>query len=172
MATIQTSFETALKKGDLAEKAIKGILEKRGYVVYMPKTEGSHAFDMLAIKNKETAIALDIKAKARRTKYKDTGIDVRLYNVYKNFSVKHNMPFWVIFVDESMKKAYGNELSVLDQERVLDGHKYPWECITQEGRRIVYWHIDSMITIADLEESLVNDLIVTSQRNYEYPKEN
>ena len=62
----RASFLMSLSKGEFAEQIIKGKMEARGFVVYRPTTDRAHAFDILAIKDKEKCIAIDVKAKARR----------------------------------------------------------------------------------------------------------
>lgn len=168
MGTMQTSFEDrkSAKKGARAEKVIQGIFESRGFIVYRPETDGAHSFDMLAIRDKKSCIALDVKAKARRTYYPDTGINTRHYQTYKDFSEKHSMPFWVIFVDEVLKQAYGNTLSELDAPCVCAGRQYPME---QCGIR--YFPLSRMLFLCDIPEDVADDLTGLSARNHPQPGE-
>ena len=39
-----------VKKGNIGEKIVRNYLEKKGFIVYEPKTNGSHPFDKIAIK--------------------------------------------------------------------------------------------------------------------------
>lgn len=109
-----------VKKGDFAEVIVHKYLENKGYVVYKPSTEGSHAFDRLAIKNKEKVIIAEIKAKAKLNKYDETGFELRHYNDYKKISERHNLPVFIFFVDEMLKEIYGNFLHVLVREYELE----------------------------------------------------
>jgi hypothetical protein len=63
------NFDISLRKGALGESIIRSIMEDKGWVVYQPVTEGAHCFDIMAIRDKKTAIAVDVKAKARMNKF-------------------------------------------------------------------------------------------------------
>lgn len=168
MATIQKNFDVALKKGAIGELIIKQLLERKNYVVYQPMTEGAHAFDMLAIKNKESAIALDVKAKAPMNILPATGVNQKAFNEYMSFSIKHKMPFWLFFVDEANKLIYGNTLEQLELPRFLDGKNYPMEFKTKKGVLLRLWHLSTMIKIAHLNDEQVDSLKNYNQRNYNY----
>ena len=70
-------------------------MEEKGYVVYKPVTEGAHAFDILAVKDKKTVIIADVKTKARRNYFPDTGINYKHYVEYKAISEKHCLPVFL-----------------------------------------------------------------------------
>jgi hypothetical protein len=164
---IRKNFDLALAKGEYGERIVRGILERKGFVVYKPNTEGAHAFDVLAIKDKKLCIALDVKAKSRRNKYADTGINRRHYETYRQFSQRHQMPFWVIFVDEMIGKIYGNTLEELMTPIFADGISYPLIYgDIQSGT--IYWHITSMREIHVLSDDEKSELVSMSQRNHEY----
>jgi hypothetical protein len=165
---IQKSFDIALKKGELAETIIKKKMEEKGYVIYQPQTEGAHCFDILAIKKKKNAVALDVKAKSRFSKWPATGIDMRHYMEYQYFSLKHRMPFWVVFVDEYLNKIYGNTLEELEKERIDGDLKYPRNMVTKDGKEIRIWPLSAMIEIGEISTKESEDLKVLSQRNYSY----
>lgn len=164
METTPRNFNTALEKGEYGEQIVRSILEKKGFIVYKPNTEGAHAFDILAIKDKSKCIAMDVKAKARRNKYADTGIDLRHYNVYKRFADKHAMDFWLIFVDEMLGSIYGNTLEKLNEPKKVAGIEYPYD----SNNSIRYWPISSMIVIHQLNQKERADLACLSQRSYNY----
>lgn len=164
METTPKNFNTALEKGEYGEQIVRSILEEKGFIVYKPNTEGAHAFDILAIKDKSKCIAMDVKAKARRNKYADTGINLRHYNVYKRFADKHAMDFWLIFVDEMLGSIYGNTLEKLNEPKKVDGIEYPYD----SNKSIRYWPIRSMIVIYQLNQKERADLACLSQRSYNY----
>lgn len=164
MATIRKNFDLSLAKGEYGEQIVRRILEKQGFVIYKPQTEGAHAFDVLAIQNKTRCIALDVKAKARRNKYADTGINVRHYQTYKAFSEAHQMPFWVVFVDEMLGRIYGNTLANLDKPVTEAGISYPFEY----AGLIRYWPLASMIFMHTLTCDEKADLAALSQRSHAY----
>ena len=172
METTRKSFDVALIKGEIGEQIVKAWLEKKGLVVYRPETEGVHAFDMLAIKDKRCCVALDVKSKARRNKYPDTGIDLRHYETYTAFSEKHNMPFWIVFVDEMIGEIYGNTLAELDKPRTDSGKQYPLRWNGRDGKTTVYWPLSAMKHVHTLTEAERLKLSSFSQRNYEYAPEN
>jgi hypothetical protein len=161
----QINFKKALEKGAMGEKIIKDFLEEKGWIVYQPFADKAHAFDMLAIKDKKKAIALDIKAKSRLDFIEATGINTKHFETYKLFSEKHNMPFWIIFVDEMQKTIYGNTLDNLEKPVKTKTRSYP-STISNGSIRI--WSLLSMKHIADLSEDQCNNLKSFNQRNSAY----
>lgn len=162
------SFDTSLKKGLLAERIIRAELERRGWIVYSPATEGAHAFDMLCIKDKRRAIAIDVKAKSRMNNLAATGVDQRHFEEYARFSERHCMPFWLIFVDEHLQAIYGNRLDVLEQRRTIHGIEYPRVIRTRFGELVRLWPLQSMRMIADLSRNDALQLSALSQRSYAF----
>lgn len=162
---MSSNFDVALAKGEYAEGIVRRWLETRGWVVYQPMTDKAHAFDVLAIKDKRDCIALDIKAKARRTKYPDTGIDIRHYETYKQFAAKHTMPFWICFVDEYLKQIYGNSLDALDMPLIVGGVQYPFV-----KYNIRFWPVvpERMKILHYLTDKECEELKALSQRSYDY----
>ena len=164
----QKNFEKRLEKGAVGESIVRKLMEAKGWVVYQPLTEGAHAFDMLGIKNKETAIALDVKAKSRLNKWPITGVNQTHFDEYRRFSEKHCMPFWIVFVDEMLREIYGNTIEELEKH-FEDGQRcYPWIRPDKWGKEIRYWHLDTMVKIAKIGENESDALVSLSQRNYEY----
>jgi len=170
MEMIRKSFKKALQKGEIGEDIVRQCLEKKGWIVYQPKTDGAHCFDMLSIKDKKTAIALDIKAKARMNKYPATGIDQKQYEEYAFFSKKHNMPFWVIFVDEMLGKIYGNTIEELESPRIAENKAYPFVFTNGYGQKIRLWPLSAMIPIASIVAEDIHRLKSLNQRNYSFQK--
>jgi len=161
---IQRNFNVSLEKGEYGERIVRRILEARGYVVYKPSTEGAHAFDILAIKDKSKCIVMDVKAKARRNAYPDTGISLTHHATYHAFSVTHLMPFWVVFVDEMTGQIYGNTLDELNKTRYVGGNKYPMDY----AGKTRYWPLEAMIVLYSLTADDMEALRNLSQRNHEY----
>jgi hypothetical protein len=167
METTRKNFSVALAKGEYGEKIVRAILEEKGFVVYKPYTEGAHAFDVLAIKDKKKCIAIDVKAKARRNAYPDTGINLSHYKTYCEFSDTHKMPFWLVFVDEAMGQIYGNTIEELDKKRAENGRNYPllWE---GKNSTTIYWPLSAMLVFRKLSDVDIDTLKQLSQRNHEY----
>ena len=166
MAMNQTNWQQKLtvKKGNLGEEIISRFLERKGYVIYSPETKDkAHAFDRLAIKDKEQIIIAEIKTKARRNKYADTGINKRNYEQYIKIQNKYNIPVFIFFVDEMLKKVYGNWLSKLIIPIIIEGKQYPLIL-----NNIIYFPLINMINIAELSEQQITELKKLSNRNYEY----
>ena len=162
------NFEISLKKGRIGEDIVRRVLEQDRFVVYQPVTTGAHAFDMLAVKDKDYTIAVDVKTKPRRKYYRDTGINEDHYIIYKKFQDEHNIDFIIVFVDEVEKKIYGQTLNELDKPIYKEGHWYPWMQTTGGGKTIRYWHLDSMYVIGDVADNEAENLCELAQRNYEY----
>jgi len=165
----QRNFEIALKKGKVGEHIVRKHLEHKGWVVYQPETSGAHCFDILALLNKKNAIALDVKAKSRMNKYPATGIDQRHFEEYKNFSEKHLMPFWVVFVDEMQRTVYGNTIEELEKSRTVEGIAYPF--VMQIAKPVRIWPLVAMKHIANLGDSDQADLLALNQRKHVYEVE-
>ena len=168
MVTIPTNFDKALKKGAIGEDIVRKLLEAKGWIVYQPFTNGPHAFDMLATLNKERAIALDIKAKARMNKFPATGVNKKHYEQYKRFSEKHAMPFWIVFVDEAQNSIYGNTIELLDVPCVIDKIEYPFDLVTRHNVVIRLWPLEKMYQFGKLSDLQSAELKALNQRNYEY----
>ena len=83
-------FENKLttRKGDVGESLVDKMLREKGFVIYKPEGGQAHAFDRLAIKDKEILMIAEVKAKAKRKYFPDTGIDFRHYKEYKNIPFK------------------------------------------------------------------------------------
>lgn len=162
-------FKKSLRKGDVGERIVRASLEGKGWVVYQPVTEGAHHFDMLSIKDKKTAIALDVKTKARMNHYPATGINQRHFEEYQRFSKKHLMSFWIVFVDEMLAQVYGNTLKELEKPREVQGNQYPM--IKNWNPPIRLWPLEAMKNIAQLQDCDKSELINLSQRKHEYSEE-
>jgi hypothetical protein len=168
MEMILPNFEKSLNKGKYGEKLVAEFLLKKGVYVYKSTIEGSHPMDFLALKDGKL-FPLDIKTKARRTHYKDTGINERNYIIYNCFAEQHSIDFWIIFVDEYEKRIYGNTLAELNKPFFKDGKNYPLIEKDKYNKMIRYWHIDKMLPFRNLTEEEVKKLKELSQRNYNYP---
>lgn len=173
MNQINFNDRPTTKKGKIGEEIVRQYLESKGWIIYEPKTEDKpHAFDKLAIKDKKHIVIAEVKTKAARNYYPDTGIDIRHYEEYKLISEKHKMPVFLFFVDENKGEVYGNKLSELEKEHLVQGNNYP---LKQNG--IIYFPVikgdgsENMISIAKLSEEDVEQLKKLNTRNYEYQKE-
>jgi hypothetical protein len=168
MGTIQKNSDweskPTVKKGNIGERLVREHLESKGYIVYEPQTVGAHGFDKLAIRNKRQAIIAECKAKARRTKYEDTGINIKHLEEYEYIGKKYNLPVYIYFIDEMQGKIYGNTLEELLVPRTIGGHKYPWRW--PDG--IIYFPLVNMIDVCEIKAEDVKALKDNSTRSHEY----
>ena len=112
--------QTTVKKGNIGEDIVSDYFKARNYIPYKPDAEGSHPFDrIMARADKKEIFIAEVKTKARRIYYPDTGIDIRHYDSYKYIQDKYNIDVFIYFVDEYLKTIYGNFLRILDKERVM-----------------------------------------------------
>lgn len=156
METKRRSFEIALKKGELGESIIREYLEARGWVVYFPFTKDrAHYFDMLATKNKEKVIAIDVKTKARLNYYAAQGINKRTYHEYMNFVSSTKIPFFVIFIDDKNGDVHLCELSKMKDH--IEVNEY-----------IIAWKLSEMKLLFKIADEQIKALSMYDQRNYEF----
>jgi len=153
-----------VKKGNLGEMIVDGYLIERGYIPYSPAEIGSHAFDRLAVKDKKDIVIAEVKTKARLNKFNATGFNIEHYKDYKLISNKYNIPIFVFFVDEMLKRVYGNFLSELDKT-IVDDLEYP---NTNKIKGIILFSLKSMRFIKDLTDNEITELKRLSNRNYDY----
>lgn len=156
-----------VKKGNFGEAIVKDTLEGKGYVVYRCVTEKAHAFDFLAIKNKQIFVVAEVKSKARLNKYEATGINLSHFKEYKFIYENQNMDVILFFVDEHPKeeRIYCQRLSVLMAEKVVDKIKYP---NTEISRGKIMFSLKDMITVCKLSKDQLAELRALSSRSYEY----
>lgn len=156
MAMNQRNFETALKKGELGERIIREYLEGRGWVVYFPFTKNrAHYFDMLATKNKEKVIAIDVKTKARLNKWAAQGIDIRHYNEYMKMANSTGVPFFIVFIDDKTGDVHAQDIKKLsDPIRVND--------------KIMAWKLSQMVLLFNIGPDNISKLSLYDQRTYSF----
>jgi len=154
-----------VKKGNVGEELIRKYLEKNGWIIYEPITEGAHAFDKLCVKDKKFLVIAEVKTKARLNKLNATGFDVKHYNDYCLIEKKYGIDVFMFFVDEYMREIYGNKLSILRQEYEAKDGIYP-KLIA--GDKIIIFSLDKMIHVADIPNDKVEQLKKYSTRSYEY----
>jgi len=155
---------TTVKKGNYGEKLVNNLLEKEGFIMYMPTTPGKHAFDRLAIKGKKDILMVECKSKAKRKWVDDTGIDIRHFKDYTYISNKHHLYLFIFFIDEYLGEIYGNYLHKLTKPKVIGKRTYPLE---EKG--IIYFPMCNMKrNLAKLNGKDVDFLVNNSTRSYDY----
>lgn len=156
-----------VKKGNVGEKVIKIFLERKGFIIYKPETEGKHAFDMLAVKDKKQIIIAEVKSYPRRNYYADTGLNLNHYREYKNIIDTYHFPIFLFFIDEMKGEIYGNWLTRLEEPYKAGKLTYPLIQSGTTGKRI-YFPLCHMISIGKLSDEEVKALKEYSTRKYEY----
>ena len=75
---------------------------------------------------------------------------------------------FIFFIDEMLKKIYGNFINKLTQEKSINHKKYPSIETARTGKKIIYFPIENMIDVSELTEEQVEFLRNYSTRSYEY----
>jgi hypothetical protein len=143
------------KKGLLGEEIVRDILRNKGWITYKPDAGKAHYFDILATKNKESIIAIDVKTKARFNKWAAQGIDLRHYNEYMSFVKKTLIPFYLIFVDDKTGEIHAANLNNLKNEF------YP-------RPNIIAWPLSEMVKIGSIDIDLIEQLSLYDTRKYSF----
>lgn len=158
----------SVKRGDIGEKLVNDFLVHRGYIPYSPDISKAHPFDRLVASSVGNMIFIaETKTKPARKWYPDTGIDVRHYEKYKLIQTKHNLRVFIFFVDTLVNKIYGGWLGDIEKPKIICHNgkfiEYP---LTQNG--IIYFPLDSMRDIADIQSSDADSINQLSTRNKAY----
>jgi len=164
-------WSKAVKKGALGEFIVDALLSKKNIVPYHPVFDGPHPFDRLcASLDKKRLYIIEVKTKARRTHYPDTGINIRHYNEYKYVRDHYNIPVFLVFVDEGERRIYGNFLTKLEKPKAVATERWHAPIVNYplEENGIIYFPLNSMIDIAKLDEREAEKLKELSARSYLY----
>lgn len=152
-----------VKKGNICEDLIFDFLNKKGWRIYTPKSEGNHLIDFFAARTEKgvEVFFADAKGKARRTYKPDTGINVSHYNKYIELREKTKSQVFLFFIDETpgIESIYGNWLFILkDHGKINDN--------------IIYFPLSEMRHICLIPDEIAEDLREKSKptRNYPYWK--
>lgn len=157
-----------VQKGNLGEQIIDQYLKDNGVIPYIAVFDGPHPFDrLIASLDKKTIFIADVKSKARRSYYPDTGINKKNYQQYQYITNKYNIRCYLFFIDEWVGKIYGNFLDVLSQPETINHNgktiNYP---LIQRG--IIYFPLSKMAFVSLLDEENIETLKNLSSRNYSY----
>lgn len=159
-----------VKKGKYGETIIDEYIKKSTKLIpYQPVYEGEHPFDrFLASPDKRNLFILEVKVKAKRNYYPDTGFDLKNYKEYQYLKKKYGIKIFICFVDEDEKKIYGHWLEHLKKPRIENGKKYPSTEVSHNGDIIIYFPRSVMKDIAKIKEKDVQELRKLNTRNYSY----
>jgi hypothetical protein len=132
------------------------MLKNKGWVTYSPDSGGAHYFDILATKNKEKVVAIDVKTKARFNKWPAQGINKRHYEEYMRFVETTKIPFYLVFVDDKNGDVHIAELAKLKKPF----HPRP---------NIIAWMLSEMKKVTTIEDvALLSEMAKHDTRNYDF----
>lgn len=143
-------------KGNIGENIISSKLKEKGYVIYEADHEVSHPIDFIAIKD-DVIRAIEIKTKPARKFYPDTGLDIKHWEKY--LKVNEIIPSYIFFVDEILKKIYYNSIDELKIKKGI----YPLK-----ENNIIYFALNNMKILMNLDEEQVKQIKNYTKRNYLY----
>jgi len=157
-----------VKKGNIGENIVDKYLRNKGFVIYYPDKGKPHPFERLcASRDKRKLLIAEVKAKAKRTFYPDTGFNIKHYKDYCHIREKYNMPIFVYFVDEHEGKVYGNNLLELEKRREIT-HNFKILVYPLKQNGIIYFPRIAMIELGDIAEEEKQELKQLSKRSYSY----
>jgi hypothetical protein len=161
-----------VKKGNIGESIVDEYLKSKGFEVYEPITSNAHGFDRLVSKGKDSFMVVEVKTKAKRNYYPDTGIDYRHYLEYRHISNKHNLPVWIFFVDEMERKVYAGLLSEMEINNCYNynGKLLSYPKVEGDSRKIIYFYQPNLKHIKDLTNNEVEQIKSYSTRKHTYLK--
>ena len=155
-----------VKKGNIGESIVDDYFKGQGYIIYKPVTDAPHLIDRFYVKDKKKLIFADVKTKAKRNKYPDTGFNYKHYEEYKTLQAI-GLEVWIFFVDEAEGVVYGNTLEKLSIPRTIQ-HKGQTIKYPLRWGEIIYFPRDVMSDIYLLSNKEVGDIKSYNTRNYEY----
>jgi len=164
-----------VKKGDLGEEIVSKYFDEKGYVIYKPISNRAHGFDRLVSHGKDRFVIVEVKTKAKRNSFPDTGINYKHYLEYRKISEKHNLPVFIYFVDEMLGQIYGGELDKLEIPDCYEfnGKNFSYPLIEQYDKtKIIYFYQPTMNVIKELTPEQIEHIKSFSTRNHDYKKLN
>ena len=155
-----------VKKGNIGERIVDDYFERQGYIIYKPVTNAPHLIDRFYVKDKKQLIFAEVKTKAKRNIYPDTGFDRKNYEEYKKLQ-EMGLTVWIFFVDEAEGAVYGNTLERLSMPCKIQHKGKTYDYPLPSGE-IIYFPREIMHTICLLSNEEVKDIKSHNTRNYEY----
>ena len=159
---------TTTKKGDLGESIVDAYIKSKGIVPYKPDADQPHPFDRLcASADKKNLYIVEVKTKAKRKRYPDTGIDISAFDGYNDIQKKYNIMVFMFFVDEEAGEIYGGLLNEISKKHyVFDSGRHLGYPLRARG--IIYFPIELMKPYSRISDIAVNELknLTTKNRTY------
>lgn len=152
--------QKTVKKGTIGEQIVFDFLTEKGFIVYVPVTNGAHKIDFFAHKSgaSKNVIAAEVKSKRRMAKFPSTGFNYSSYEHYQEILDKHSIDTFCFFVDDFEGCIYGSWLSKLGEGRIIGGGR----------NKVIVWGLDSMKLIRHLTFDEVNQLTEHTTEKYSY----
>lgn len=164
-----------VKKGDYGETIVDRYLREEGFIPYYPVSKDKpHPIDrFVSSPDKKDIFVADVKTKAKRKYYPDTGFDYADYESYIYIRKKYGMNVFIFFVDEYLEELYGNFLQELKQEKEIHYKgkriEYPKIETNKNGRKEIYFPLENMKRhIREINSKDIEALKDISNRNYKY----
>jgi len=148
--------------GGLGAGILDAHIRATGWIPYGPQADGAHPFDrLIASPDKRHICIVEVKTKARREAYRDTGINRRHYEDYRHITATYRLPLFLAFVDPKEGRIYGNYWTELLTPRIRGACRYPWH-----SNGIVYFPLDAMPTLRLLTTTECSALLALRQTRW------
>jgi len=161
---------TEVKKGCLGESLVEKYLAKRKQTIYKPITDQAHPVDRVcASPDKNQMYIVEVKTKARRKYYPDTGFDFSKYREYLNLQLKHSLEVYVFFVDEESGTIYGGLLDDISRMTTIThkGNRLEYPLIS---KGIIYFPVENMTEVEKINPDVRGKLEALTTKNTAYLK--
>jgi hypothetical protein len=162
---------TTVQKGTIAEELVCNWFLAKGVQPYRPAPGGPHKVDFLLIEPNGRFRGLDVKAKAARNRYPDTGIDLRHFFEYRDLEINYGTPMFLAFVDEAAGCFYGNHLEQLVVPRLIfvasRGREVQYPLVDDKNQ-LVFFPLAAMQKMGEIPLETVSRLRDLSTRKYPY----
>lgn len=170
MKTTTWHERTTTKKGDIGERLVYNFLVGMGFIPYIIPEEFNndvrHVIDGMWWKFEKDSLGfgyyqlyfVEVKTKPRRIWHPDTGIDTRRLWDYNDLIERYpNIKVLIIFVDSTMKMAYGNYLT----ELMKMSHK-------ENNGKYTYFNLKVMKKFFNISDEDCKQIVEYSTMNEKY----
>ena len=162
------SDKLQVRKGNVGEAIFDELSKRLGYIIYKPEADKGHGFDRLVTDRKKYFLA-EIKTKAMRDYYEDTGFNYKRFIEYEEQCKELNLKMFIFFVDEKKGLIYGDFLHNLKKEKIIQWRgkdlKYPLIQVSP-GNYIIYFYQPDMKILAYLTDEQTDNIMEYSTRKY------
>lgn len=119
-----------VKKGYIGEQIARGILERKGLIIYSCDQDRPHVVDFYCQYPGKDLFAVEVKTYPRQYAYTRTGIDSKDFTTYLDLW-KRGIEVLIFFVDQYEQCVYQQRISVLKNFKQPGGDKvyFPLGCM-------------------------------------------